>query len=125
MRNATRAEAGTAVDFDAPLTKTEVRALRDVLQVADSGKGGLGHLPWFVISGADKAAPGESMSIYDRLAAKGCVKVGQIVTGVVWAGEDKPSIKADPERGFAATITDRGRAMLTAIDAGGTVLGAG
>ena len=125
MRNASRRDAGTLVNFDEPLTKTEVRALRDVLKVADSGKGGLGDLPWFVISGADKAVPGEAMSIYDRLAAKGCLKVGQIVTGVVWTGEDRPSVKADPSRGFAASITDRGRAMLTAIDAGGTVLGAG
>jgi hypothetical protein len=120
MRNALRAEAGTLVPFDEPLTKTELRALRYVLDATDPNKGAhkkSGVADWFVISGADKAAEGEKMSVYDRLAAKGCLQIGQFVTGVVWAGAPAPEVKADPDRGFAAKITDRGRAMLTASEA--------
>lgn len=119
MRNATRAAAGTLVAFDEPLTKTEASALRYVLDATDPGKGAYkksGVAEWFAISGADKAAVGEDMSIYDRLAAKGCLQVGQFVTGVVFAGVATPYLKADPERGFAAMVTDRGRAMLTAFE---------
>lgn len=114
MRNARRAEAGTLVQFDEPLTRAEARALRYVLDAEEVRKSGVA---WFAISGPDKAALGEEMSIYDRLAAKGCVQIGQFVTGVVWSGAPAAEVKADPERGFAAKITDRGRAMLTAFEA--------
>lgn len=121
MRNATRAAAGTLVNFDEPLTKTEARALRYILEAVDERKAGL---PWFVISAADKAAEGEDMSIYDRLSAKGCIQIGMFITGVVWTGAPAPDIKADPDRGYAARITARGRSLLTASEAS-TVLGAG
>lgn len=119
MRNASRAEAGTLVAFDEPLTKTEAKALRYVLDATDPGKGARkkpGVAEWFAMSGMDKAGLDEDMSIYDRLAAKGCVQIGQFVTGVVWSGAPAPEVKADPERGFAAKITDRGRAMLTVFE---------
>lgn len=116
MRNASRAEAGTLVAFDEPLTKTEARALRYILDAADPKKRVSGVAEWFAISGMDKAGLDEDMSIYDRLAAKGCVQIGQFVTGVVWSGADRPEVKADQERGFAAKITDRGLAMLTASE---------
>lgn len=120
MRNASRREAGTAVNFDEPLTRNEVRKLRDILKVIDNVRGPGINLSWFRISGPDKAE-GE----YDSLAAKGCIRIGQAVTGVIFAGENKPSLVPDAERGYLVEVTDRGRAMLTAIDAGGTVLGAG
>lgn len=112
MRNATRAAAGTAVPFDEPLTKTEVLVLRYILDATDPGKGAHKR---FAISGPDKA--GEPA--YDRLAAKGCIQIGQFVTGVVWSGADRPEVVADADRGFAAKITDRGRAMLTAFEING------
>lgn len=129
MRNATRAAAGTLVPFDEPLTKTEVRALRDILEATKSRKDGV-NLPWFRVSGPDKAAEGEKMSIYDRLAAKGCVRVGQAVTGVIFAGENRPLLVPDADRGYLVEITNRGRAVLTASEAErgpapSTVLGAG
>lgn len=118
MRNAARAAAGTLVAFDEPLTKTEVKALRYILDATDPGRKKPGVADLFVISGMDKAGLGEDMSIYDRLAAKGCVQIGQFITGVVWSGAPSPEVRADPERGFAAKITDRGRALLTAFEGG-------
>lgn len=117
MRNAARIEAGTAVPFDEPLKKTEVRLLRDILKVVDGKHDGP---PWFRVSGPDKAS-GE----YESLAAKGCIRIGQAVSGVIFTGEDKPSLVPDAERGYLVEVTNRGRAMLPSIEAGGTVLGAG
>lgn len=117
MRNATRATAGTAVKFDEPLTKSELRNLRYIHEATDPDKG---SSKWFVISKSDRAT-GE----YESLAAKGHIQIGQFVTGIVWAGAPAADIKADPERGFGAKMTARGRAVLATIDAGGTPLGAG
>lgn len=114
MRNATRAAAGTAVKWDEPLTKSQARALRYVLDAMDKRKSGL---PWFVISPAEKAAPGERMGEFDVLAAKGCLKMGQFINGVVWAGASAPDITPDVEKGYAAQITDRGRKKLAEFEA--------
>lgn len=109
MRNAQRAASNDAVvKFDEPLTKSEIRALRYVDSASNV----------FVISPADKAADGEAMSIYDRLAAKGCVEMGQFVQGVVWAGAPAAQLTAD-EKGYAARLTHRGRALLAATTEGG------
>lgn len=127
MRNATRAAAGTAVNFDAPLTKTEARTLRSMVDALSDRGDGI-KLPWYRISGPDKAAPGQLMGEYDVLAAKGCIRIGQFVTGIVWPGAPAADIKADPERGFGAEITARGRTKLAEFEAGSkpsTVLGAG
>lgn len=112
MRNASRAEAGTLVNFEDPLTKEEANALTYVKKACDGDDRNPG-LPFFTISVPDKAEAGRAMSVYDQLQAKGCVKVGQWITGVVWPGEVSPSISADPDRGYAAVITQRGRTRLT------------
>ena len=65
---------------------------------------------------------------FESLAAKGCIRIGQFVTGIVWAGAPSADIKADAERGFGAEITARGRSKLAEFEAGtkpSTVLGAG
>lgn len=116
-RNATRAQAGTAVNFDEPLTKTEARLMRDVIESLKVRKEGA-NLQWFRIHGADKA-----LGEYESLAAKGCIRMGQAVTGVVFAGEDRPQLVPDADRGYLVEVTARGRAKLTAFE--GTPLGAG
>lgn len=114
MRNATRAQTGTAVAWDEPLTKVQANTLRYVLKAMNEKKSG-----WqlFVISPADKAAPGELMGEFDRLAAKGCLRMGQFVDGVMWAGASAPDIKADADKGYAAQVTDRGRKKLAEFEA--------
>lgn len=125
VRNATRAEAGTLVNFDAPLTKTEARLLtgiRFAIEGRAARKDGV-NLPWFRLSGPDKA-DGE----YESLAAKGCIRMGQAVTGAIFAGDKQATIVPDADRGYLVELTDRGRAMLTAFEAASkpsTVLGAG
>lgn len=102
MRDVRRAEAGTLVNYSEPLTVEEVTALREI----DFGKDVLSQ---------DEKAPNkkkkESMSVYDRLAAKGMVVMGNFVRGVVWAGASAPEIVPDP-KGFAIKLTNRGRAAL-------------
>lgn len=122
MRNATRAAAGTAVSFDVPLTRTEARTLRSMVDALSARGDGI-QLPWYRISGPDKA-DGE----FESLAAKGCIRIGQFVTGIVWSGAPAADIKADPERGYGAEITARGRTKLAEFEAGtkpSTVMGAG
>jgi hypothetical protein len=111
MRNATRAQAGTLVVWDEPLTEVEARALRYVAAACDERKPGLGV---FVISPEDKAALGEAMGVYDKLEAKGCLRMGQFIEGVMWAGAAAPAIKPDP-KGYAAQLTPRGRDKLAVL----------
>jgi hypothetical protein len=110
MRNAKRAQADTLVKWDEPLTKDEQIALA---AVAASCKE-MGDVKR--ISPKDKAPDrGEAMSIYDRLAAKGIIEMGQFLIGIMWAGQQSPAITAQPE--FAARLTPRGRSMLEQIKA--------
>lgn len=108
MRNAKRANSGTLIQFDDPLTREEINALRYVKAACDAKTPGLAL---FVISPEDKGEPGRPMSVYDQLAAKGCLEMGQFVQGVVWAGADRPDIIPDP-KGFAARLTERGLSRL-------------
>ena len=108
MRNAERSASGTLVNWDAPLTKTEVRALRYVKDGCDEKKPGLSV---FVISSADK---GEQA--YEQLAAKGCIEMGQFIQGVMWSGASSPQFTADAERGYAARPTARGLQKLADIE---------
>lgn len=101
MRDVKRAEAGTLIKYDEPLTKEE----RDTLEEIASG-----DIPGISV-GAKLPQKGEAMSVYDRLAAKGCVVLGQRVHGVIWGGEDKPSLAIDPNE-YAIRITERGRKRL-------------
>jgi hypothetical protein len=115
MRNAERSASGTLVSWDAPLTKEEVNALRYVKQGCDEKR--RGGLSVFVISGPDKA-PGTKIeiSVYDQLAAKGCIEMGQFIQGVMWSGASSPQFTADAERGYAARPTARGLQKLADID---------
>lgn len=99
MRNARRAEAGTLVPWDGPLTEIEETLLRD-LNGCECGTKGIG------IHKAD----------YDTLAAKGCVIIGQHVNGILWAGDKQPSIRIVPEY-YSVKITPRGHEKLAKINA--------
>lgn len=119
MRNAKRAEANdTVVKFDEPLTREEENALRYVA-LASQGLDKKGKsLPGpnvFTISPADKDGR-PSMSVYDRLTAKGCLEVGTWVEGIVWTGAPAVSVVPSPNpRGYAARLTSRGREKLAAL----------
>ena len=106
MRDATRAEAGTLIPYNEPLNKKELSCLR---AAASSG---------FYISRKEKAPEGgEAMSIWDRLMSKGMIAMGQVVTGVVYAGASSvEQVIVDPER-FAIRLTDRGRNELMKVAA--------
>jgi len=45
--------------------------------------------------------------------AKGCIKMGQLVSGIVWAGEEHPFLEKMPSFGVAITL--RGRTKLTKV----------
>lgn len=98
MRNARRAEAGTLVPWDGPLTEIEETLLRD-LNGQECGTKGIGcHKP-----------------DYDSLAAKGCVILGQEVHGILWADDKQPSLRITPNY-YSVKITQRGREKLAKID---------
>lgn len=111
MRNAKRAELGTLVNYDEPLTPEESSNLAYIKAACEDRDPPGGLFGLFVISPEDKAEPGRAMSPYDRLAAKGMIEIGQFVQGVVWAGADAAQLTADP-KGYAARLTARGRAYL-------------
>ena len=112
MRNVRRAEAGTLVAWDGALEEDEIEFLRSL----DGKQADKGAAP-LVLSRSDKApVAGVSMSVADKLAAKGCVVIGQIVRGVLWAGDKQPELTVDPT-GFPVKITDRGRQKLAKIEA--------
>lgn len=106
MRNAMRAQAGTLVNWDEPLTDEELKLLRRVEK-------GENKLPWIIIPPAEKAPKGsEAMSLVDRLMCKGCVVVGQLARAIVWSDSPgHPALQADPT-GFAVKITPRGKQKL-------------
>lgn len=95
MRNAKRADADTLVAWNGTLDDEEIRCLKGFDE------------PFLVIEPKDKAPKfGQQMSIFDQLAAKGCVEIGQVVSGVVWPGRDRPDIRTDPY--YAVRMTQRG-----------------
>lgn len=106
MRQATRAQAGTLVNWDEPLTEEE----RKLLQRVEKGEN---KLPWIIISPDEKAPKsGQPMSLVDRLMCKGCVVMGQLAYGIVWSDNPEyPALQADPS-GFAVKITPRGKQKL-------------
>ena len=105
VRNVQRGNADTLVAWDGDLSQDEIKLLRKV-KIGD-----------VTILTRDQKAPmdDEDMSIADRLAAKGCVVMGQLVKGVLWAGETKPILVVDSS-GFPIKITSRGADKLAAID---------
>ena len=111
MRNAKRAQADTLVKWDEPLTKDEQIALAAVAAACKE----MGDVKR--ISAQDKApGKGEAMSVFDRIAAKGMIEMGQSLIGILWAGRQAPDITALPE--FAARLTPRGRSIMEQIKAG-------
>ena len=105
VRNGQRGNADTLVAGDGDLSQDEIKLLRKV-KIGDVD----------VLTRNEKAGKsGEDMSIADRLAAKGCVVMGQLVTGILWAGETKPVLVQDTS-GFPIKITSRGADKLAAID---------
>lgn len=103
MRNARRSQnKDVVVQFDEPLTREECKILTDVDTL-----GGVVH-----ITVKDQLPKqGESMSIYDALTAKGCLLMGGLVKGVLWAGASAPELTVDPT-GYAIKLTARGREKL-------------
>lgn len=98
MNSAQRAQADTSVAWDGELTEKEIKLLEDFVAV-----------PVFEIDGEYRKKHKE----IDTLSAKGCVRVGQLVSGAVWPGESKADIK--PVAGFAVAITQRGKDKLAKI----------
>jgi len=108
MRNAKRAEnQDTLVKFDDPLTGEEMAALTEVHE-ATTGK----YASRFMVLSRKKKAPedNQAMSVYDQLSAKGCVQMGVLVHGVIWAGAASPELES--EAAFGIKLTDRGREKL-------------
>ena len=104
MRNAERADAGTLVPWDGDLDDAEI----DLLHAIDTGE----HV---ILTRRQKSPnPGAAMSVADQLAAKGCVVIGQLVKGILWAGEAAPDLVVDPQ-GFPVRITQRGREKLAKL----------
>lgn len=99
MRNAARAEAGTATDWDGELTKDEIKFLK----IVDNAPNGL-------LISSDYRLSKENKHV-DTLAAKGCIQLGQLVSGAIWPGAKLPEFVTNP-KGYAVRMTDRGRQKL-------------
>lgn len=96
MNGARRSQnPGTVVAWDGELTDKETKLLRE-----------------FVASNVFEVTPEFRLKAkeVDSLAAKGCIRIGQLVAGAVWPGESKADIK--PVAGFALAITPRGNDKL-------------
>lgn len=95
MNHARREYAETAVEWNGVLTREEEKLLKEFIASKT-----------FQITGEfrkkDKAV--------DSLAVKGCIRIGQLIQGAVWPGEDRPDIQPVP--GYALAITPRGQDKL-------------
>jgi hypothetical protein len=95
MRNAERANSGTAVNWDGKLDEEEIERLYWVKTQGDKSGRMLVR-----ISQIEKPS-------FANLEAKGCIHIGQLVFGAVWPGASQAEITADPA-GYAVKITPRG-----------------
>lgn len=111
VRHAKRAQRNdTLVLWDAPLSGNEVLALKRIVGLHDDAPGTMG---WVRVPASDKEPKlGEPMSDLDRLACKGCVRIGNPIDGVLWSGEERPAYRIDPT-GFCVEVTRRGRIKLS------------
>lgn len=92
ITHARRADSDTTTPWDGELTEKEIRVLEQLEAISVRE-----------VLGDQRMKTKE----IDSLAAKGCLRIGQLVRGCVWPGEQKPDIR--PEHGYAISITDRGR----------------
>lgn len=95
MNSARRATAGTKVEWDDALDEKELDLLKEFVEV-----------PVFEVSPEYR----KKIKAVDSLTAKGCIRIGQLVSGAVWPGESKADIR--PIEGFALAITPRGKDKL-------------
>lgn len=95
MNHARRATADTVVEWNGALDDKEKELLEQFV-ASDT----------FEINGDFRL----KNKHVDSLAAKGCIRIGQLVAGAVWPGQDRADIKPLP--GFALAITQRGRDKL-------------
>lgn len=93
---AKRATAETAVAWDGDLDIDEIDFLRKFTSLS----------PVFEITPEFR----RKHSYVDSLMSKGCIQMGQSVTGAVWPGEDRADIR--PTTSFSVRITGRGRKKL-------------
>lgn len=91
-RNSKRTSAGTAIAWDGELDSFE----RDFLK----------SICGFECSNTITVEYRLNHPEIDRLAAKGCIQLGQCCEGAVWAGENTPDIRPIPK--FAVRVTPRG-----------------
>jgi hypothetical protein len=104
MNQARRASAGTAIAWDGALTYQEANFLRQVNDLFDKTS------EYLFIDGTYRL----ENPVVDQLASKGCIKIGQSIRGVIWPGDDKPSIRPLPN--FQVVVTARGHEKLKAYD---------
>lgn len=95
MNHAKRADAGTKTEWDGALTDKEIKLLK---QFKAHGV--------FEVTGTFRF----KNEHVDTLAAKGCIRIGTMVKGAVWPGQERPDIKATEN--FALAITRRGQDKL-------------
>ena len=98
MNSATRANSGTAIPYDGPLTDKEIDYLKSVSS----------SLMERIVPEVNAKERFELP--IDTLAAKGCVKIGQCVKGAIWPGQTQADLKSTDM--FAVMITPRGRSKL-------------
>ena len=106
MRNAKRSESNdTVIKFSDPLSDDEMDMLKIIGSICDD-------YSYMTLEGKDRAPKhGQVMSVYDQLAAKGCVEIGQLLSGIIWAGAAVPEPSKGPT--YAVRLTARGREKLS------------
>lgn len=98
MNGARRSQADTKIAWDGALSHNEADLLKEF--VASNT---------FEITGEFRLKTKE----VDSLAAKGCIRIGQLVSGAVWPGQPQADIR--PVEGFALAITQRGKDKLAGL----------
>lgn len=98
MNGARRSEAATATPWDGELDDKEIKLLKEFVKS-----------PVFEVTPEFRVKTKQ----VDSLMAKGCIRIGQLVSGAVWPGEQRPDLR--PVEGFALAITPRGSDKLSKL----------
>lgn len=86
-----------ATPWDGELSIKEIKYLQDVSC----------YMTYKTVSGEERNPASSAYNdVVDSLMAKGCIKMGQLVSGIVWNGEDQPFLEKMPS--FGVAITSRG-----------------